>query len=49
MEKAWWLGEWLWLLLVDVDRGMERRPSLSLLERGWEMAVGQWEISELEN
>ncbi|TNN43006.1 hypothetical protein EYF80_046803 [Liparis tanakae] len=49
-EKAWWLGEWLWLLLDDVDRGkVERRPSLSLLDRGWEMAVGQWEISEFEN
>lgn len=48
-EKTWCLGERLWLLLVDDDIGkVEHRPSLSLLDRGWEMAVGQWEISELE-
>lgn len=47
-EKTWWLGERL--LLLEADRGkVERRPSLSLLDRGWEMAAGQWEISGLEN
>lgn len=45
-ENTWWLAE----LQVDVEGGnMDWRPSFSLLDRGWEMEVGQWEISGLEN